>query len=167
MATIVNHLLLSERFILSTYSNYANNIFSRLRTLILSDYPNVTIVNERLFDPETDRVYTNHMARFKKGIGMWCTLEDFGEEGANANVRFYTFEVEVAVDDVQNDQEDITDLVERVKFTCEDNKYDSSGNWFRVEVSDIDYPDLNSEDPNIKKATMTMNFGVHYVIDSS
>ena len=166
MAIFARQILITERLIVSNYANYPQNIYDRIRTLILADYPQVHISNRRIFD-EDGKVISDALGKHNRGIGFWLINDDFDGEGANANDRIYPFEVEVAVKDIDEDQNQIMDMVERIKFACEDNKHDSSNNWYRNEVSSVEYFDPDPNEPNIKKAIMLIRFWREYVIDTS
>lgn len=146
------------------YANYPQNIFDRIRALILASYSTINIINKRIVD-EDGVIDSDSTAKHQMALGLWLISDEFTEEGApQADDRVYEFEAQLVIKDIDENQNRIWDTVERIKFICESNKEDSSGNWYRLEVSSVNYS-LPLSETNFKLAIMTMEFHQYYVND--
>ena len=147
------------------YANYPQNIFDRIKALILVEYSTIHIVNKRIINEE-GIVDSDSLGKYQKALGLWLFNDLFTSEGApQVDDRVYEFQAQLVVKDVDEDQNLIWDMAERIKYTCETNKGDSENNWYRCEVSSIEYALPDVIEPNLKKVTLTMRFQVHVVND--
>lgn len=128
------------------YDDYGNNIYSRLRTILLSGVGRVGIVNRHILPTEDSELEFVH--KYKRGIAIRLNSDAFNDEGSESyNERMYNYTLRCMINDSDDDQNGLIDLAEAVKYTLEQNKNDSSDNWQYLRVINIDYAEPEELNP--------------------
>jgi len=118
------------------YADYGFDIYSRMRTLLLAGVGRVDIVNRhKLPDDETE---TEFAYKNKRGIAIRLTADDYNTEGSDSyEERNYFYTLRCFVIDPDEDQAEIIDFAEAVKYTLQQNKNDTSCN--RCQLSEVSF----------------------------
>jgi len=128
------------------YADYGFDIYTRLRAVLITGVTRVDIVNRHklpAYEDECEFAY-----KTKRGIAIRLNSDVYNEEGSDGyNERIYYYTLRCFVLDPDEDQADIIDFAEAVKYTLQQNKNDTSANWQHLKVLDVAYSEVEENQP--------------------
>ena len=136
-------------------TNYAQNIYNRIRTLIIAADSRLQIFSRDEFDFKMEYVAKTGKALLLK-LESDILVDDGGPSNSGRQDRIYNFSGKLYLKETAETQKNIFQLWENIKNVVESNKSDSSGNWHYARVDAV--MNERDEDNDLHSADLTFEF---------